>query len=62
MIDQLPDKPARSEVVEEALILYFKSRKARARDRSDLEILNSMSAKLNDEALDVLDFQIKYNT
>lgn len=57
MIDHLPNKPARSEVIEEALILYFKSRKALARDQSDLDILNSRSNDLNKEALDVLEFQ-----
>lgn len=57
MIDRLPHKPARSEVIEEALILYFKTREAQARDRSDLEILNAQSAALNEEALDTLDYQ-----
>lgn len=57
MIDSLPNKPARSEVIEEALVLYFKSRKTIARDRSDLDILNSRSSGLNREALEVLEFQ-----
>jgi metal-responsive CopG/Arc/MetJ family transcriptional regulator len=57
LIDSLPKKPARSEVIEEALILYFRNRQMIARDRSDLEILNSKSSTLNQEALDVLDFQ-----
>jgi metal-responsive CopG/Arc/MetJ family transcriptional regulator len=57
MIDSLPNKPARSEVIEEALVLYFKNRKTIARDRSDLDILNSRSSGLNQEALDVLEFQ-----
>lgn len=57
MIDSLPDHPPRSAVVEEALILYFKGRKARARDQADLEILNAQSEALNLEALDVSDYQ-----
>ena len=57
MIDRLPHKPARSEVIEEALIYYFKSRKALARDRNDLEILNSKSQIFNEEASDILGFQ-----
>lgn len=57
MIDRLPDRPARSQVIEEALVLYFKSRKARARDQADLDLLNSRSRDLNQEALDVLEFQ-----
>ncbi len=57
MIDSLPNKPARSEVIEEALVLYFRSRKTIERDRSDMDILNSQSAHLNQEALDSLEFQ-----
>lgn len=57
MIDKLPNHPPRSAVVEEALILYFKDRKARQRDESDLDVLNSRSQAFNDEALDVLDYQ-----
>jgi metal-responsive CopG/Arc/MetJ family transcriptional regulator len=57
LIDSLPNKPPRSEVIEEALVLYFKNRQIIARDRSDLNILNSKSSKLNQEALDILDFQ-----
>lgn len=57
MIDSLPNKPTRSEVIAEALILYFKSRKTIERDRSDMDTLNSRSANLNQEALEVLEFQ-----
>lgn len=57
MIDQLPQKPTRSEVVEEALVLYFRNRKAIERDKSDLAILNQHSKALNEEALDALEFQ-----
>jgi metal-responsive CopG/Arc/MetJ family transcriptional regulator len=57
MIDKLPDHPPRSAVIEEALILYFKNRKAKQRDSSDLNILNANSKALNEEAFDVLDYQ-----
>ena len=57
MIDSLPQKPTRSEIVEEALVLYFRNRKAIERDRSDLAILNQHSKELNEEALDALEFQ-----
>jgi metal-responsive CopG/Arc/MetJ family transcriptional regulator len=57
LIDSLPNKPARSEVIEEALVLYFKSRQTIARDKTDLDILNLKSASLNQEAIDVLDYQ-----
>ncbi len=58
LIDNLPQQPSRSEIIEEALILYFKNRKVLARDRSDIDILNSLSDKLNQEALDVLEYQV----
>lgn len=57
LIDSLPDSPARSQVIEKALIFYFKSRKAQAREKKDLEILNAKSKDLNNEALDVLEYQ-----
>ena len=57
MIDALPDSPTRSAIVEEALVLYFKSRKAKARDKSDLDILNARSQELNEEALETLEYQ-----
>jgi metal-responsive CopG/Arc/MetJ family transcriptional regulator len=57
MIDRLPGDQNRSEVIEEALILYFKNRKAIKRDQDDLEQLNSKSQALNEEADDVLGFQ-----
>ena len=57
MIDKLPDRPARSAVIEEALILYFKDRKSKQRDAADLSILNANSDALNEEAFDVLDYQ-----
>ena len=57
LIDSLPEKPTRSQVIEEALILYFKSGKARARDRADMSILSDMSKSYNTEALDILDYQ-----
>jgi metal-responsive CopG/Arc/MetJ family transcriptional regulator len=57
MIDHLPGEPNRSEVIEEALLLYFRTRQTIKRDQSDLDILNAQSKELNEEALDVLDYQ-----
>ena len=57
MIDKLPEHPSRSSVIEDALILYFKDRKIRHRNSSDLDILNSHSQALNEEASNVLDYQ-----
>jgi metal-responsive CopG/Arc/MetJ family transcriptional regulator len=59
MIDRLPQQPTRSEIIEEALVLYFRNRKAIERDRSDLDIFNQYAKTLNEEALDALDFQTK---
>ncbi len=57
LIDTLPEKPARSAVIEEALILYFRDRKKMKREKADLEILNSINASLAEEALDSLKYQ-----
>ncbi len=58
-IDKMPNKPTRSEVIEEALEYYFRSLIARDRDNRDREILNSIHRELNLEALDTLDYQKK---
>jgi hypothetical protein len=57
LIDALPEKPTRSKVIEEALILYFKDLKFRQRDREDISILNDVSKAYNAEALDSLEYQ-----
>jgi metal-responsive CopG/Arc/MetJ family transcriptional regulator len=57
LIDSMPDRPTRSEVIEEALILYFKSAQARVRDNKDIGILNDQSKTYNAEALDALEYQ-----
>jgi metal-responsive CopG/Arc/MetJ family transcriptional regulator len=54
LIGSLPEKPSRSRVIEEALILYFKKRKILERDRADVSILNDMHKTYNAEALDTL--------
>ena len=50
---------SRSAVLEEALREYLANRKRRKRDARDLEILNSEADRLNEEALDVLDYQVE---
>jgi metal-responsive CopG/Arc/MetJ family transcriptional regulator len=57
MIDRLPRRPSRSEVIEEALVLYFKHLHLQRRDRTDLEILDAISSGAELEALGVLEFQ-----
>lgn len=59
LIDKLPHKPARSEIIEEALKLYFKNLAARARDNRDRELLDSGHERFNDEAADILSYQKK---
>jgi metal-responsive CopG/Arc/MetJ family transcriptional regulator len=56
-IDKMPGAPARSTIVEQALILFFKSRSKQEQEARDLVILNAMADELNEEAEDVLKFQ-----
>ena len=46
-------------MLEEALREYLANRKRRKRDARDLEVLNSEADRLNEEALDVLDYQVE---
>ena len=48
----------RSEFIEEALQAYVDGKVRRNKNRSDLEIINEHAEELNEEAMDVLDFQI----
>ena len=47
----------RSEIVEAALRAYL-ARPRRGEDAGDLEIINSHAAELNEEAADVLEYQV----
>jgi Arc/MetJ-type ribon-helix-helix transcriptional regulator len=47
----------RSAFIEEAVKAYLEVRKRQRRDRTDLQIINRLSEKLNREAEDVLSFQ-----
>lgn len=49
---------SRSAVLEQALREFLKNRKRLKRDARDLEILNGRERELNEEALDVLDYQV----
>ncbi len=60
-IDRLPGQRARSQVIEEALILYFRSADAKLRDAEDLELLNRYYApggEADQELQDSLSFQV----
>jgi metal-responsive CopG/Arc/MetJ family transcriptional regulator len=48
----------RSAILEQALRDYLSHRAKRARDAGDLEILNRLADDLNDEASDVLAYQV----
>jgi len=48
----------RSQFIEEALQIYVSAKAHRTKTRSDLEIINEHAEELNEEAIDVLDYQI----
>lgn len=48
----------RSEAIETAVVFYLKSRQAKIREQKDLKILNQKAQKLNQEADEVLSYQI----
>lgn len=48
----------RSEVIEQALRFFLKKRVQRLREEKDLKILNRKAADLNQEAEDVLSYQV----
>ena len=59
-VDRLLERGgSRSAVLEQALREFLASRKRRRRDAQDLRILNSRAEELNEEALDVLDYQVE---
>ena len=45
--------------MEQALREYLANRSRGERDRKDLQILNSRADELNEEALDVLEYQVE---
>lgn len=47
----------RSAVIEKAALAYLAKLDREARDRSDVEIINRNAARLNREAMDVLEYQ-----
>jgi metal-responsive CopG/Arc/MetJ family transcriptional regulator len=50
-------KHKRSEIVETALRDYLQKKMRAERDQRELEIINANADKLNEEALDVLEYQ-----
>lgn len=54
---RIRDPRDRSAIVEAALRAYF-ARPLRGEDAGDLEIINANAAELNEEAADVLEYQV----
>jgi metal-responsive CopG/Arc/MetJ family transcriptional regulator len=60
-IDELtPEGGSRSETIEQLLRESFAIRKRRARDLKDLEAINRNAERLNEEAEDVLTYQVDF--
>lgn len=58
-IDRLPGKHRnRSELIEAALEAYIAQATRNEQNARDIEIINSRADDLNEEALDVLDYQV----
>ena len=59
-VDRLTGKGgSRSETIERLLKQSLAAEACRARDRKDLEILNANAERLNEEAQDVLAYQVE---
>lgn len=56
-MDRLPRRPPRSEIIENALRLYFKNLQMNQRNKRDQELIDLHSTELNFEANDVLKYQ-----
>lgn len=57
LIDKHAKERNRSVFVEEAVKAYVSFLARRQRDRNDLQILNAAATRLNEEAMDALDYQ-----
>lgn len=57
-VDKLSDKGDRSSFIEAALRLYILQLVRHDQNVKDLEIINQRADDLNEEALDVLDYQV----
>ena len=57
-MDEVLEGKNRSAFIEAALRVYLRLLKKRERDTRDLEILNKQSERLNQEAEDVLSYQV----
>ncbi len=53
------ERVSRSEFIEKAIQAYLSQLIKNARDAKDLELINRHAKRLNEEADDVLDYQVK---
>jgi len=58
MIDNFDHSDNRSSLIEDALREYIERNRRKARDRSDLELINNSADELNQEAEDTLSYQV----
>lgn len=56
-VDAEVEKTGRSAFIEEATWAYLQAKRRAARDRKELQRINLHAEDLNDEAMDVLDYQ-----
>ncbi len=59
-IDQLLEQKDRSEFIEAALWAFIAQTGRAGQDDRDLEIINQAADRLNQEALDVLSYQVEW--
>jgi metal-responsive CopG/Arc/MetJ family transcriptional regulator len=59
LVDRIAGGTNRSRVIEDALRDFVERRARRERDTRDLETINRNAERLNDEAVDVLDYQAR---
>lgn len=57
-IDQRLEHKNRSEFIEKVLWAFIAQSIRNEQDKKDLEIINNQAEQLNEEALDVLDYQV----
>ncbi len=59
-MDKLLNHSSRSSFIEKALVEYIQHQKKLMRDKKDLDLINANADELNDEAEDILSFQVEF--
>lgn len=57
-VDKYSGKQKRSEFIEQAIRAFIEDLIRRERDKRDLDVINRRAERLNEEALDVLSYQV----